>query len=279
MARDITDWLRDLGLEQYAPAFRDNEIDGDLLPTLTADDLKDLGITVVGHRRKLLNAIAGLSEQAAPESKSAVALDAERRRPVLFVLEDAHWIDPTTLELVELCLERITDARALILATARPGFDHGFGGHPIVTRLALNRLGRAQTAAIVERAIGRAALPEALLDEIAIKTDGVPPFVEELTKAVLESGETGIPASLHDSLMARLDRIPDVKAVAQVAAVIGRVFDTGSWRRSPSGRRRSCSLVSISSARRSWRSGTAGRPRRAIPSSMPWCATPPTRAS
>jgi predicted ATPase/class 3 adenylate cyclase len=147
-----------------------------------------------------------------------------RKDPVLFVLEDAHWIDATTLELLDLCLDQVATARVLMLLTTRPTFEHGFGGHPIVTKLALNRLGREQ-----------------VLDEIAGKTDGVPLFVEELTKAVLESGEleetadayelTGplsrmaIPATLHDSLMARLDRLHAVKELAQTAACIGREFD------------------------------------------------------
>ena len=109
------------------------------------------------------------------------------RQPVLFVLEDAHWIDPTTLELVELALDRVGPARVLMLITARPTFSHGFGGHPIVTRLALNRLGRTQTAAIIERIAGSRTLPERLVDEIATRTDGVPLFVEEMTKAVLET--------------------------------------------------------------------------------------------
>jgi predicted ATPase len=161
--------------------------------------------------------------------------------PVLWVIEDAHWIDPTTLELVELALDRVARARVLLLATARPTFQHRFGGHPIVTRLMLNRLGRAQTAAIMERIAGGKRLPESLVDEIAARTDGVPLYVEEMTKAVLESGflrETedaylldaplsrlAIPTSLHDSLMARLDRLQPVKEVAQTAAVIGRAFD------------------------------------------------------
>ncbi len=162
-------------------------------------------------------------------------------RPVLWVIEDAHWIDPTTLELVELALDRVARSRVLLLATARPSFQHGFGGHPIVTRLALNRLGRAQTAGIMARISRGKALPEELVDEIAARTDGVQLYVEEMTKAVLESGvlrETAeawhldgplsrlaIPASLHDSLMARLDRLQPVKEVAQTAAVIGRDFD------------------------------------------------------
>jgi class 3 adenylate cyclase/tetratricopeptide (TPR) repeat protein len=162
-------------------------------------------------------------------------------QPVLFVLEDAHWIDPTTLELVESSLDRVAGARVLMLVTARPVFSHGFGGHPIVTRLVLNRLGRVQTATIMERIAGGRRLPDALVDEIAARTDGVPLYVEEMTKAVLESGflrETegeylldaplsrlAIPTSLHDSLMARLDRLQPVKEVAQTAAVIGRAFD------------------------------------------------------
>jgi class 3 adenylate cyclase/predicted ATPase len=164
-----------------------------------------------------------------------------KQSPVLWVIEDAHWIDPTTQELIELALDRIAAARVLVLVTARPTFTHGFGGHPIVTRLTLNRLGHEQTAAIVTRITGGKPIPEALLAEIAARTDGVPLFVEEMTKAVLESGvlrETpaafelagplsalAIPTTLHDSLMARLDRLHPVKEVAQTAAVIGRTFD------------------------------------------------------
>jgi class 3 adenylate cyclase/tetratricopeptide (TPR) repeat protein len=147
------------------------------------------------------------------------------QQPVLFIVEDAHWIDPTTLELIELCLDRAASAPVFLLITARPSFDYSFGSHAIVTRLALNRLGREQIMAIVDRLSGGKPLPAEILDELVIKTDGVPLYVEELTKAVLESGVTGIPASLHDSLMARLDRIPDVKEVAQIAAAIGRGFD------------------------------------------------------
>ena len=177
------------------------------------DRYGSLGLSPQQQRNRTLNALVdqliGLAGQ----------------QPVLFIVEDAHWIDPTTLELIELCLDRAASAPIFLLITARPTFDHGFGGHPIVTRLALNRLGRDQIIAIVDRLSGGKPLPTELLDEIAAKTDGVPLFVEELTKAVLESGVTGIPASLHDSLMARLDRIPDVKEIAQIAAAIGRGFD------------------------------------------------------
>ncbi|MFO1061942.1 MAG: adenylate/guanylate cyclase domain-containing protein [Dongiaceae bacterium] len=164
-----------------------------------------------------------------------------RRRPVLWVVEDAHWVDPTTLELIEAGLDAIQGTRVLALITARPTFTPAFASHPVVTRVALNRLARAAMQAIVARITRGKALPDALLDEIAARTDGVPLFVEEMTKAVLESGalqETGesyrlagplshlaIPTTLHDSLMARLDRLQPVKMVAQTAAVIGRSFD------------------------------------------------------
>ncbi len=163
------------------------------------------------------------------------------QKPVLWVIEDAHWIDPTTLELIELALDRAQSSRVYLLITARPTFVASFASHPVVTRLALNRLGRTATQAIVVRITRGKSLPEALLDEIAARTDGVPLFVEEMTKAVMESGmlrETSeayhldgpliglaIPTTLHDSLMARLDRLHPVKEVAQTAAVIGRSFD------------------------------------------------------
>ncbi|MFO1050150.1 MAG: AAA family ATPase [Geminicoccaceae bacterium] len=163
-----------------------------------------------------------------------------RRQPVLWVVEDAHWIDPTTLELIELVLDRIQNLPVLAVVTARPTFTAAFASHPIVSRLALNRLARGATAAIIARIAHGRPLPGSLLDEIAARTDGVPLFVEEMTKAVLESDglrEAGgprldgrsrslaIPTTLHDSLMARLDRLHPVKEVAQTAAVIGRAFD------------------------------------------------------
>ena len=105
---------------------------------------------------------------------------------MLWVIEDAHWIDPTTLELIELTLDRVQGARVLMLITARPTFVASFASHPVVTRLALNRLARAATQAIVARITRGKRLPETLLDEITARTDGVPLFVEEMTKAVIE---------------------------------------------------------------------------------------------
>jgi class 3 adenylate cyclase/predicted ATPase len=164
-----------------------------------------------------------------------------RQRPVLWVVEDAHWIDPTTLELIERALDGVQGSPVMLLVTARPTFVPAFASHPVVTRLALNRLARAATQAIVRRITGGKPLPDVLLDEIGARTDGVPLFVEEMTKAVLESGvlregtdafhlsgplsTLAIPRTLHDSLMARLDRLEPVKEVAQIASVIGRNFD------------------------------------------------------
>ena len=168
-------------------------------------------------------------------------MDLSAKDPVLFVLEDAHWIDATTLEMIELCLDGMSHTNIMMLVTARPTFEHRFSGHPIVTQLTLNRLSREQISEIVFSLAGGKSLPEELLEEIAQKTDGVPLFVEELTKTVLESPELtetehgfelngplsrlAIPATLHDSLMARLDRLQPVKEVAQMAACIGREFE------------------------------------------------------
>lgn len=188
-----------------------------------------LDMTPQQQRRRTMEALAEQSRGLATT------------QPVLLVIEDVHWIDPTTLELVELILDRIQDARVLVLATTRPTIQHSFQGHPIVTHLTLNRLGRSQIQGIVERLTGGAGLPEALFEEIVKRTDGVPLFVEELTKTIIESdvvrrtahgyvlqgslSEVAIPISLNDSLMARLDRLQPVKEVAQTAACIGRDFD------------------------------------------------------
>ncbi len=163
-----------------------------------------------------------------------------KSKPLLIVFEDLHWIDPTTLEFIDLVLDAIANRPVLILSTARPAFEHGFGGHPIVTRFSLNRLGKEQILSIVDKLTGGKVMPEEVLQIIVSRTDGVPLFVEELTKAILETGvlktqgdslvlsgsldTLAIPNTLHDSLMARLDRLQPIKEVAQVAACIGREF-------------------------------------------------------
>jgi class 3 adenylate cyclase/tetratricopeptide (TPR) repeat protein len=156
-------------------------------------------------------------------------------QPVLVIVEDAHWIDPTTLEMLQLGLNRIGHARVMMLLTSRPDGQPALSAHPMITRLVLNRLGNVAVGAITANIAGTRRLPSSVLDEIASRADGVPLFVEELTKAVVELAEGSelgdrigaatIPATLHDSLMARLDRVPGVKRVAQLAACIGREFN------------------------------------------------------
>jgi class 3 adenylate cyclase/predicted ATPase len=162
------------------------------------------------------------------------------RQPVLVELEDAHWADPTTLELMSRAVDTIQQLEVLIVITFRPDFDCPWTSHAHTTALALNRLTRSQSVEIITGICGGKELPTEVLDQILVKTDGVPLFVEELTKNVLESSlvtETperyvlagplpplAIPASLQDSLMARLDRLAPVKELAQMGAAIGREF-------------------------------------------------------
>ena len=149
-------------------------------------------------------------------------------RPLLFILEDAHWIDPATRELMTQTLSRIAEARVLMVITHRPDWQTDWARHPQVTALTLNRLSRGQGAEIA-RAAAAAALPEAIVTRILRRADGVPLFIEELTRSVVETGsavgDSDVPETLQASLLARLDRLgPEVKEVAQIAAVIGREF-------------------------------------------------------
>jgi class 3 adenylate cyclase/predicted ATPase len=149
-----------------------------------------------------------------------------RQRPVVMVFEDAHWIDPTSRELLDLTVERMRTLPILLIVTFRPEFQPPWTGQPQVTMLALNRLDRRDRTSLVTQIAGGKALPDDIIAQIAERTDGVPLFVEELTKSVLESGVplVGIPTTLHDSLMARLDRLASVRIVAQIGAAIGREF-------------------------------------------------------
>jgi class 3 adenylate cyclase len=149
-----------------------------------------------------------------------------RNQPVLMVFEDAHWIDPTSRELLDLTVDRVRTLPVLLIVTFRPEFQPPWTGQPQVTVLALNRLDRHDRTALIAEITGGGALPVEVVDQIAERTDGIPLFVEELTKSVLESGASlvGIPSTLHDSLMARLDRLSSVRRVAQTGAAIGREF-------------------------------------------------------
>jgi class 3 adenylate cyclase/predicted ATPase len=162
------------------------------------------------------------------------------RQPVLAVFEDVHWMDPTTLELLDMIIQRVPTLPVLVIVSFRPEFVPPWTGYPHVATLTLSRLTRRHGAAIVDQVTGSKSLPPEVLDQILMKTDGIPLFVEELTKTVMESGllkdagdhfelsgplpPLAIPATLHDSLLARLDRLALVKEVAQVGAVVGRAF-------------------------------------------------------
>ena len=155
-----------------------------------------------------------------------------RRQPVLVLFEDAHWIDPTSRELLDLAVERVGSLPMLLIVTFRTEFQPPWAGQPQVSMLTLNRLDRRDRTALVAQIAGGEALPDEVVVQIIDRTDGVPLFVEELTKSVLESGVSplGIPTTLHDSLMARLDRMGAVRQVAQIGAAIGREFSYGLLR-------------------------------------------------
>ena len=180
------------------------------------------------HKDETLRTLVDLTEAAA------------RKQPTVMLYEDLHWADPTTLETLDLLVDRVRTIPLLIVLTHRPEFQPKWGSHGHVTALNLSKLTRAQSTAIVSKLTGGKALPADLLEQILIKTDGVPLYVEELTKSILESGElkdvgdrydyvgaarsVTIPATLRDSLTARLDRAPAAKEIAQIGAAIGREF-------------------------------------------------------
>ena len=160
-------------------------------------------------------------------------------KPVLMIFEDVHWIDPTSLEAVGRTVDRLRTLGVLLIVTYRPEFEPPWIGRPNVTALTLNRLGEREITAMIDRVTGNKALPESIRQDIIERTDGIPLFVEEMTKAVLEAESEGeaqrttaavpspalaVPASLHASLMARLDRLGSAKEVAQIGSAIGREF-------------------------------------------------------
>ena len=162
------------------------------------------------------------------------------QQPVLFVMEDLHWVDPTTLELLTLLIDQGPTARILALCTFRPDFSPPWTGRAHLTQVTLPRLPRRQAAEMTGQVAHGKMLPVEVMEQVVTKTDGVPLFVEELTKMVLESGllqereeryelvgplpPLAIPTTLHDSLMARLDRLAAMKGLAQLGATLGREF-------------------------------------------------------
>jgi class 3 adenylate cyclase len=213
-----------------APGKRDDD-DVALLSELLSlpSSAADLNLSERRKREKLLEALLNRPEAEA------------RHRPVLMVFEDAHWIDPTSRELLDLSVDRVRHLPVLLAITFRPEFQPPWGGLSYVMNLTLNRLGERDGEKLVHELAGDAALTAEIVDEIVERTDGVPLFVEELTKAVLESAgrsdrvtavlgtashtAQSVPPTLHASLMARLDRLgPAPKETAQIGAVLGREF-------------------------------------------------------
>jgi predicted ATPase len=162
------------------------------------------------------------------------------QQPVFIIFEDVHWADPTSLELLTVTLEQVPRLRVLLLITARPEFTPPWPSHAHVSTVALTRLSRHEGAALIDRVTAGKMLPHEVMNQILARTDGVPLFVEELTKTVLETGllqerdghyvltrplpSMAIPTTLHASLVARLDRLASVREVAQIGAVVGREF-------------------------------------------------------
>jgi predicted ATPase len=161
-----------------------------------------------------------------------------RSNPILMIFEDVHWIDPTSLDALGRTVDRLRTLGVLLIVTYRPEFEPPWIGRSYITALSLNRLGEREMGAMIDRVAGNKPLPESVRQDIIERTDGIPLFVEEMTKAVLEaeshsqaeraaaaipSAAVAVPATLHASLMARLDRLGGpAKEVAQIGAAIGR---------------------------------------------------------
>jgi predicted ATPase len=199
-----------------------------LLSIPLTDDYAPLTMSPEQHKQKTLQALL------------TTLLRIAAQQPVLLVMEDLHWVDPSTLEFLSLLVDQGPTARILTLLTFRPDFSPPWTGRSHLTQVTLPRLPRLQAMEMTDRVAHGRALPPEVLEQIVAKTDGGPLFVEELTKIVLESGllqerakryeltgtlpPPAIPAMLHDSLMARLDRLAAVKAMAQLGATLGQEF-------------------------------------------------------
>jgi class 3 adenylate cyclase len=200
----------------------------DLLSIPTGDRYPPLNLTPQKRKERTLHI-----QVAQVEGLSA-------RQPVLMAFEDVHWSDPTTRESLDLLIDRVSVLRVLVLITFRPEFTPLWIGRPHVTMLTLKRLPRRQGVEMIAYVTGGKALPKDIAEQIVERTDGVPLFIEELTKTVVESGvvsEAGdhyavagptaplaIPTSLHASLLARLDRLAPTREVAQIGSALGRSF-------------------------------------------------------
>jgi hypothetical protein len=212
------------------PAFRLEKLEA----LLARSELPEADVALLADLMSLPATARHPLPDLSPQRKKELTLEALIRQleglahqePVLMVFEDAHWIDPTSRDLLDLTVEHVRSLPVLLIVTFRPEFQPPWTGQAQISTLTLNRLNRRDQAALVEQIAGGKALPEEVVGQIVDRTDGVPLFVEELTKSVLESdvSQLGIPTTLHDSLMARLDRLASVRLVAQIGAAIGREF-------------------------------------------------------
>jgi predicted ATPase len=195
---------------------------------ISEDTYRPLQLSPQRQRQKTLETLVAILQELA------------ERQPVLFIVEDLHWTDPTTLELLNLVIEQIPTAALFAVFTCRPSFQPTWSHKSYLSEVTVNRLSQPQIERMITQVAGGKTFPRAVMQQLVQRTDGVPLFVEELTKVVLESGMlhdvdghyelTGtlpilaIPATLQDSLMARLDRLVTAKGIAQMGATIGRQF-------------------------------------------------------
>ena len=217
----------DAVLAQTSTSIEDAALFAEMLSLPNDGRYPALDLTPPQRRQRTLEALVSQVEALA------------RQSPVLMIFEDAHWTDPTSLEAFGRTVDRIAGLRALLIVTFRPEFEPPWIGRPHVTALTINRLAQREIDAMIDRVAGNKLLPASIRQDIVERTDGIPLFVEEMTKAVLEAESEGearrtvaavpspalaVPASLHASLMARLDRLGPAKEVAQIGAAIGREF-------------------------------------------------------
>jgi predicted ATPase len=217
----------DVMLAQTSTSMQEAALFAEMLSLTNDGRYPALNLTPQQFRQATLDALAAQTEALA------------RSSPVLMIFEDAHWADPTSLEAVSRLVHRTLALRVLLIVTFRPEFTPPWIGQPHVTALTINRLAHQEIDAIIDHVTGNRLLPGDIRQGIVDRTDGIPLFVEEMTKAVLEAQGEGearqtvavipspalsIPASLHASLMARLDRLGSAKELAQIGATIGREF-------------------------------------------------------
>jgi predicted ATPase len=253
----------------------------ELLSVPTGDRYRPINLTPQKRKEKTL-----LAQLAQVEGLAA-------RQPVLMVFEDVHWSDPTTRESLDLLIDRVPALRVLLILTFRPEFAPPWIGRPHLTMLTVSRLPPRQRTEMIAYLTGGKTLPREIADQIVDRTDGVPLFIEELTKTVVESGALtdagdryavigpvvplAIPTTLHASLLARLDRLAPTRELAQLGAALGRQFSHGlisAVARIPQPQLDDA-LGQLVRAELLFRRGT---PRmRSTPSSTPWSRMQPTR--